>query len=242
MRLALVAIFLVFFLSLTLLFDSLRHRSVIEQAYSQVVVVTCDTGYGTGWFINREYIVTAYHVVDCCNNIYAVRYPWMSPLELYVYDSVRDIAILRVANPPSWARGLPLAFSVTIGDNVWVVGYPVQLFQESNENISRMSIVPRIARGAVSWLHPYEPIFQFDAETDTGNSGGPVVSEKGVVGLVVYARPGIVSAGYFGLRMDYVSEFLSRNNIDYSVAGGYSWLLLLGIGIVIILVVGGKHG
>ncbi len=250
-RPGLIALFLIAAMAFSLGLQVDRESSILEEAYSQVVVVVCgSTGYGTGWFVNSEYVVTAYHVVAGCGNITLVRDPWLSPASIAAYDAEHDIAVLKTANPPEWAKGLPLSYKVSIGDPIYVVGYPVQLYAEAGNNVRLMSRNPRVASGTVSWLHPERPIFQFDIPTDAGNSGGPVVSKEsgGVVGLVVYARPGIVSEGYFGLRMDYVAQFLDSHGIPYRVAGGGApaWLLGLGLGLALALAFlafwGGRHG
>ena len=229
LRPGVVALVLIVLISLSFAFDSFRASSILEDAYSQVVVVACLSvnndivGYGTGWWVNSEgYAVTAYHVVQGCNNITLARDPWASKAEVVAYDQEHDIALLKAENPPSWARGLPLSYEASIGDEVYIVGYPIQLFQETEKDIAKMSKIPRVASGTIAWLHPDKPIFQFDTATDAGNSGGPIVSKEsgGVVGLVVYARPGVVSEGYFGLRMDFVASFLDENGVSYRVSGG----------------------
>jgi len=151
------------------------------------------------------------------------------------YDPANDLAVIRVDSPPGWAEGIPLTPEVSVGDPVYVIGYPIQLYQET-QDVRVMSEIPRVASGTVSWLHPEKPIFQFDVPTDAGNSGGPVVSKEtgGVAGLVVYARPGIVSEGYFGLRMDYVAAFLDQHGIEYEVAGGLPWEWLAGLSLVVL--------
>lgn len=236
MKPGLVALLLVAALGLSLGLSGLHRSGVLDRAYSQVVVVACQGQdvYGTGWFINHDHVVTAYHVVAECSHPRLIRAPWVSNATVEAYDSELDIAVLRVANPPSWARGIPLTPSVSIGDPVYIIGYPIQIYEETKD-LAAMSRIPRVASGTVSWIHPEKPIFQFDIPTDAGNSGGPVISKRtgGAVGLVVYARPGIVSEGYFGLRMDAVAKFLDEHGIEYCVAGNHAGLaVLLGLGAV----------
>lgn len=247
-----IALFLIALISFSFVYTQIREDSIVKDAYSQVMVVVCGNSYGTGWWVNDQgYAVTAFHVVDDClgsGNITLVRAPWASKAELVSYDPEHDIALLKAARPAPWAEGLPLSYRVDIGDPVFIVGYPVQLYQETDEDLAEMSKQPRVASGSVSWLSTIKPIFEFDVATDAGNSGGPVVSKEsgGVVGLVIYARPGVVSDGYFGLRMDYVAQFLDSNGVSYRVAGGPGWGLLgvgLVLGLVLVLAVrGGRRG
>ncbi|MEB3787433.1 MAG: serine protease [Desulfurococcales archaeon] len=247
LRPGVVALFLIFVISISFAYTSFKSNSILEDAYSQVVVVACLSvnndivGYGTGWWVNSEHVITAYHVVQACGNITLVRDPWASKAELIAYDQEHDIAVLRAVNPPDWARGLPLSYEARIGDPIYVVGYPIQLFQETEKNLSEMSKIPRVASGTIAWLHPSKPLFQFDIPTDAGNSGGPIVSKEsgGVVGIVVYARPGVVSNGFFGLRMDYVAQFLDSQGVSYRVSGGpgLAWAGLGALGILVLVFV-----
>lgn len=185
----------------------LTGAGVPEEAHRSVILVVCDSGsFGTGWWVNDEgYLVTAYHVVDDCGGIQLLRTPWSSRAVVVAHDPHLDVAVLRSLDPPpGGAEPLPLSFDVKLGDEVYVVGYPVQLYLEVGEDMAAFSGAPRLLRASVAWLHPAAPYFTFQPATDAGNSGGPVVSARtgGVVGIVVYARPGVVATEFVGLRMD----------------------------------------
>ena len=234
---------LVFIALLALSVAFLPETTDIRKFYDQVTVVYCPNEgyYGTGWFVNKDYVITAYHVVEYCTNILLIRDPWSSPAQLVAFASTNDIAVLRPAQPPSWARGVPLDREVHVGEQVYVVGYPIQVYEENGENITLMSRNPRVSLASVSWIHDAKPLFEFTPGTDKGNSGGPVVSAEdgGVVGLVVYARPGAVNTGFYGLRMDYVAQFLDQHNIEYEVVDQSTQLLIAvgGAGLVVFLVI-----
>ena len=251
MRPGVIALILVMLIAFSLGFTIDRQSSILDNAYSQVVVVVCGSGYGTGWFIDHTHVITANHVIESC---YAqgvspelVRSPWASNATVVAADPNLDVALLEVSNPPSFAKGLPLSYSVSIGDDVYVVGYPVQLYQEVNKSLADMSKIPRVQKASVTWINPDKKVFEFSPGTDAGNSGGPIVSAEsgGVVGIVVYARSGVVSEGFYGLRMDGIAKFLEANGIDYSVAGhGVSpaWIGVGILGVLTVLLVVGKGG
>ena len=234
-----IALFLIIIMAFSLGISINREATILERAYDQVVVVapTCGKGYGTGWFIDHEHVITANHVVEMCDKVRLVRWPWASNGTVIARDPGLDVALIEVESPPSWARGLPLAQRLSIGDDVYVVGYPIQLYLEVNEDIAEMSKIPRVQKASVTWINPEKRIFEFSPGTDAGNSGGPIVSVEngGVVGIVIYARPGVVSEGYYGLRMDGLAQFLDKNGIEYKVAGGGSWLPYLGLGLLVAL-------
>ena len=207
--------------------------------YTQTLVVKTPEGYGTGWWLNSEgYIVTAYHVVRGYNgSIQVIRGPWNSTAYITAYDPTLDVAVLRVQEPPDWARGLPLSPRIYLGQRVLVVGYPVQLFSETGEDYRLMSKSPRAAEGVVSWLHPTEPIAEFSVETDAGNSGGPVLDSgtHAVVGIVVYARKGVAGYGYYMLRSDAIASFLDTHGIPYRIHGTGAQAMAYGVGAAAIL-------
>ena len=231
-----------------------------EEAYDNTVMVLCleseppldsPSGYsamagdyslrsfGTAWFVNREALVTAYHVVDDCGSVVLARGSWMTTAAVKAYSEAYDVAILEPRDPPpAGVEGLPLSYDVRLGDPVYVVGYPIQLYQELEGDIYSVSLQPRLSEGVVSWLNPERPLFEFTAPVDAGNSGGPVVNARtgGVVGIVVYARQGVVSPGFYALRMDYLSAFLDANDVEYRVAGGSRFTLIAVSALAVVLV------
>jgi len=217
---------------------------------TQTVVVVTSRGYGTGWWVNHDHIITAYHVVEGAPDIKVVRGEWWGPAVVVHHDIAKDIAVLKVSNPPPWAKGLPLSSDLRLGDRVLVVGYPVQLYFECQGNATLMSISPRVASGTISWISPdpSHPVAEIDVSTDAGNSGGPVVKAgvSGVVGIIVYARKGVVSEGYYILRSDAIAEELREAGIGFKVRYDLR-PILAGIGLValvigiIAIVLGGKR-
>lgn len=51
-----------------------KEKVILDEAYIQVVVV-CGGGYGTGWFIDHDYMITANHVEESCSNLFLLRGP-----------------------------------------------------------------------------------------------------------------------------------------------------------------------
>lgn len=237
-----IALVLVIMIAFSLSITIDRDMTVLEDAYSQVFVVACphEKTYGTGWWINPQgYAVTAYHVVQACSDTVGIRGPWRSNLTLVAYDPELDVAVLRAEDTPSWAKGLRLADKLALGDEAYVVGYPIQLYQEVGEDTVKMSEIPRVNRVTVAWINPEKKVFEFSPGTDAGNSGGPIIGieQNGVVGIVIYARHGVVSEGYYGLRMDGLVQFLDRQGIEYRVAQGHPLALYTGLGAVALLAI-----
>ncbi len=225
----------------------------LDPALGSTVVVVCDDiGYGTGWWINDQYIVTAAHVVNGCNNITVLRGDWESPASIIAFDAEEDVAVIKPSILPSWKHPhLELASKAKVGQQIWVVGYPLQLYEEMNHDLRAMSIAPRASVGVVTWINYETHRIEVSASTDKGNSGGPVVDNDGaVIGIVSYARTGVVSDSYYIVAMDGIAKVLEEAGIDYGVH--HAWesrvaLLALSSAAVPVLYFlagmwGGKHG
>ena len=190
--------------------------------YQSVVLVACDgQGYGTGWWVAPGYVVTAFHVVEGCSNITLLRAPYHSRAIVRQFDPIADLAVLEASVVPSNVEPIPLAPEIYAGQEIVVVGYPVELYYEVNKDLVELSRYPRISDGIITWLNLDGRTAEFSAPTDAGNSGGPVIDKRsgGVVGIVVYARPGVVSTGYYVLRADVIAQHLDEWGIPYRVAG-----------------------
>src|SRR5207245_863278 len=93
-------------------------------------------------------------------------------------DPANDLAILKVTGPTS---PLPLApsRSVKLGQAVFTIGFP---------NPDWQGVQPKLTKGEISSLAGMRDDprhFQISVATQPGNSGGPLVDERGnVVGIV----------------------------------------------------------
>lgn len=233
----LLIFFLVSLIAATSVYVLASQGPDLSEALKSTVVVLCGSNsYGTGWWLNKTIVITAYHVVDDCNDIRVVRGGYISQAIVVAANQTLDIAALRVVSEPPWSVKLKLADSIAVGDSVYVIGYPIQLYTELDGNIGEMSIAPRISEGKVAWINPIRSVAEITAQTDKGNSGGPVVNEDGdVVGLISYARPGAVDNPIYMVTVDGLAKFLDSNNIEYktaSIAGSKMFRLAL-VGIFI---------
>ena len=94
-------------------------------------------------------------------------------------------------------------------------GYPFEIVQLSND-IGLASETPRIARGFSAWYRPELQLLEFQATTDAGNSGGPVVYSNGaVVGIVSFAMQGKVGVMYFATTSEALQKDLALAQVDY---------------------------
>ncbi|KMY55287.1 serine protease [Bacillus sp. FJAT-27231] len=129
----------------------------------------------------------------------------------------KDVAVLKIEgkNLPT----LPLGKSETIEDqdNVWVLGYPAAA--ESDLLSPDSSLVSSMNAGQISATSKKteqgSPVIQLNAAATHGNSGGPVINEKGeIVGLLTFRGDTVngqeVQGFNFAVPVDTVKEFVNQ--------------------------------
>ena len=166
-------------------------------------------GQGSGFFISEKgYIVTNAHVVEGSESYEVVlRSDQRLPATLVAKDDEHDLAILRVS--VSDQRCLPVLPSegVKLGTSVATVGFP---------NIVVQGFSPKLAKGdiaALSGVQDDPSMFQISVPIQPGNSGGPLVDEKGnVVGVV---------AAILNQDIALASTGTLANNVAYAVKSSF---------------------
>jgi len=139
---------------------------------------------GTGFIVSREgHVVTAHHVVRGKSEVMVGPMPngrWRKAVVLRT-DEALDLALLRVDLEVE-----PLAVSdwadVPMGLEALVVGYPMPKVQGLTRKITQGIVNGDRKTGGVLGD------FQFSAEVQKGNSGGPVLAPDGTVIGVVRAK------------------------------------------------------
>ena len=137
----------------------------------------------TGFFVSDAgYLITAHHVIEGLTDIKVV----MSPRQVLrartiKVDEQSDLALLKVdAITPfvylSHSNGVPA------GMDVITMGYP---------QVSVLGITTKVTRGIVNserGMRDDSGSFQFSAEVQKGNSGGPLIGPGGMVVGVVRSK------------------------------------------------------
>lgn len=163
---------------------------------------------GTGFFISKNgYVVTNYHVIKVASNIYVSNSKFKRlKAEIEFVDEYNDIAILKV---PYKLNVIPyniLALSKDIGDNVFTLGYPF---------VQSMGKEVKLTNGIINSNSGYENdirYYQFSAEIQPGNSGGPLFDSEGnIVGLVSSKHNKATNAGY-ALKAKFIIDFIKIND------------------------------
>lgn len=166
-----------------------------------------DAVIGSGFFISQDgYIVTNHHVIaDCVDPKYegfsrlyiklAEDPDTRIPAKVIGYDSVIDLALLKAEVDAPYVFSLGSSSDLDVGDKVYAIGSPLGLDRTLTSGI--VSAVDRK-------LFTVGNVFQIDAAVNSGNSGGPLIDDRGNVQAVVFA--GVQN--YQGLNFAIPVEYL----------------------------------
>lgn len=165
---------------------------------------------GTGFFVTTDGIlITNYHVIDGANEIIVI-----DPLakkefiaSILTVDSANDVAVLKIS-AQTIAAPLAQFFNVAKGEEVLTLGYPLIALQgqEQKATFGRVN--------ALSGLQDDLRFVQIDVPVQPGNSGGPLINNRGeVVGVVtatldqiitLHASGALPQNVNFAVKIDYI--------------------------------------
>ena len=202
--------------------DKEKLPATISQCIDATVTVWVDQGYkvengagyadiviGSGFFIDRRgYIITNHHVIAEMVNpkrkvscrLYIKLPSDMEkkiPAKVVGYDSVMDLALLKVEMEPDYVLALGASSDLEVGDKISVIGTPVGL-----EGTLTSGIISSASRSLITMGN----VFQIDAAVNSGNSGGPLIDDNRKVQAVVFA--GMLQ--YQGLNFAIPVEYLKQ--------------------------------
>ena len=168
-------------------------------------------GTGTGFVVTKDGVIaTAEHVVNGCNKIE------VDNLEasIVVADDKNDIALIKVNKTYKDIASIKVR-SPKLGDDVMVFGYPLSnILSAKHVSLTKGSV------SSLSGMRDDTTRFRYTAASQPGNSGGPIVDDKGMV-------VGIVSAGLkndksldvnwqnvnFGVRSSLLVNLMDSKNV-----------------------------
>ena len=171
-------------------------------------------GSGTGFLTssgNDANIITNFHVIDNCDEVIIAHKGNRIKSKIYAVDRTNDMAILKAKINVSKFFTVALN-DVQLLEDVIIAGFP--LGKEVSANV-------KVTKGSVSSLAGFgdnTSNFQTDAALNQGNSGGPIINDKGnVVGVAVatWVEEGVQGV-HFGIKSSTLRSFAKSNNINFN--------------------------
>jgi serine protease Do len=147
-------------------------------------------GFGSGFVVGDGLVMTAAHVVFGAETVEIAvpgegREPETHPAEVLGLSECSDVALLRVGGDDGDVPDLPVLRFVEeepeVGADVTLAGFP----EGESEFTLTQGIVSR-AEAAEGFLTT--ATFEYDAVSRPGNSGGPVLTDDGLVAGIAYAE------------------------------------------------------
>jgi len=171
------------------------------------------TSNASAFFITPEgCLLTSCHGVERAGRVEVFYKQKKYPAKVVFKDESLDVAILKIDG--SGFHCLPLISNAMVktGDMVFTVGFPQVALQGTEPKFTEGSI------SSLSGLAGNPRYFQISVPVQPGNSGGPLVNEKGeVIGMIVS-------------RLDDVAALLATGSIpqtvNYAVKSSFILLLL----------------
>jgi S1-C subfamily serine protease len=172
---------------------------------------------GTGFAVSSDgHVITNHHVIEGCQKVRIHHKGKSIPATVVTFDPRNDLALLKGDFRPSTVFSLSNASPELLQD-VYVAGFPFG---------RKVSTSVKVTKGIISSLTGIGNNFsniQIDAALQSGNSGGPILNDRGNVVGVAVARLDKIYAlkkfgslpenTNFGIKTSVVRSFLESSNV-----------------------------
>jgi serine protease Do len=160
---------------------ALSQTRVAELGLPATVALSCGDRLGSGFFVDKELLITNAHVLCPGSSTLKVRFSDGREVEGTVVQSedALDLAVVRARGLRASPLPLGDAGVLKVGERLTMIGSPVGMeftvHQGSVSNVDRRDF-------GIAYI-------QIDAPVNPGNSGGPLIDERGhVVGVITMKR------------------------------------------------------
>ncbi len=200
--------------SLSRSLDTIRGYSVpLRGAHAACVKIISTAWHGAGVVISPQGdILTSYHLVAGVPGVSIITLEGRvySVTNIMAYSIVHDLALLKIpAETPAYLAPAPSGTTPSPGDPLHIVGHP----GDTSWKLSSGTTLRHYREGNTRLLH-------FDSDVKPGNSGGPVVNEKGQLCAITACAAKLADGSSVKVGVDTaaIHEFLEapRNPIAFT--------------------------
>jgi S1-C subfamily serine protease len=167
---------------------------------------------GTGFFVSKSgHIISNHHVIEGCDTTKLTFKGKEVVADVLAVDKMNDLAILKANLIPNQVYSVATEDAGLLEDII-IAGYPLG---------KKVSAAIKTSKGSVTALAGYGDNyseFQTDAALNQGNSGGPIMNQKGnVIGVAVanYGKKAGVESFNFGIKSSTLKTFASANGLTF---------------------------
>jgi len=167
---------------------------------------------GTGFYVsNTGHIISNHHVIEGCNTVKLTFKGKEVSADVLAVDKMNDLAILKADLIPTKIYSVATE-DASLLEDIIIAGYPLG---------KKVSAAIKTSKGSITALAGYGDNyseFQTDAALNQGNSGGPIMDQKGnVVGVAVanYGKQSGVESFNFGIKSSTLKTFANANGLKF---------------------------
>lgn len=167
---------------------------------------------GTGFFVSETgHVITNHHVIDGCDDVKINLNNKILDIRVLSVDKKNDLAIVKADIKPLGVFSISNE-DVKLLEDIIIAGYPLGKKVSSAIKTSKGSVTALVGFG-----DNYSE-FQTDAALNQGNSGGPIMDQKGnVVGVAVaaYGKKAGIESFNFGIKSSTLKTFANANGLNF---------------------------
>jgi S1-C subfamily serine protease len=167
---------------------------------------------GTGFFVSSVgHIISNHHVIEGCDATTLSFKGKEIKADILAVDKMNDLAILKAEVNPKKVYSVATE-DASLLEDIIIAGYPLG---------KKVSAAIKTSKGSITALAGYGDNyseFQTDAALNQGNSGGPIMDQKGnVVGVAVanYGKKAGVESFNFGIKSSTLRTFANSNGLKF---------------------------
>ena len=167
---------------------------------------------GSGFFVSRTgHIITNFHVIEGCDKVKVSFKGDNINAKVLAIDKMNDLAILKSAINPDQIFTVAKE-DADLLENIIIAGFPLGKSVSSSIKTSKGSIT------SLSGFGDNFSEFQTDAALNQGNSGGPILNQKGnIVGVAVavFGKEEGIESFNFGVKSSTLRTFVKSNGLNF---------------------------